>query len=140
MQKILLIILGIIVAAVLLFGGALYNAAHGKNWDDDPSIAANIKTWYTNAQPNESGRGSCCGEADAYWADDHEIVDGNYIVTITDERNIQGRIPRNGQKIVIPSEKIDKKMQGNPTGHTVVFINTSHFVLCFFPDWGAWWY
>lgn len=30
---------------------------------------------------------SCCGEADAHWADSFEVEDGRYVAIITDERS-----------------------------------------------------
>lgn len=136
LNYILLALFAAIVIFMVTFSFGLYDAAHGKNWDSESNVANNIKMWYINAQRNEN-KGSCCGEADAYWADYHEMIDGNYVVTITDERNIHNRIPRNGQKIVIPPDKVDKLRQGNPTGHSIVFMGSANQVYCFFPDWGA---
>jgi hypothetical protein len=91
-------------------------------WEDvDPEI----KKWFQNLhQPDNVA--SCCGEADAYWADSYDSTsDGNYIAIITDERD---DVPLRrthldiGTKIIVPKFKM-KVDAGNPTGHGVIFLN-----------------
>ncbi len=86
---------------------------------------------------------SCCGEADAYWADSYEVSPaGEYIAIITDERTVEGRVPRAvGTKILIPKNKL-KWDQGNPTGHGIVFIApwsdpADPIVWCYLPTGGV---
>lgn len=118
--------------------------------EPDPVLCAKIQNWYYRAATNDGK--SCCGEADAYWTDQIDKVtkDGLY-VTVTDDRDckvyydddgiavpqtdacIPRRVPRNGQQLWIPNEKIDHWIvreakgpdhrQGNPTGHVVTFIS-----------------
>lgn len=84
--------------------------------------------WYMSLRVPGSTR-SCCGLADAYWADKVEVRNGETWVMIQDERDDQllGRphIP-SGTWVKVPNEKlIDEKQmreRGNPTGHGVVFI------------------
>ena len=68
-------------------------------WADDPALAAYIKQWFATLMQPDNPNISCCGEADAYWADSFEASpDGEYIVTITDDRPNVGalayRLPR----------------------------------------------
>jgi hypothetical protein len=130
---------GLIAISLLLATPAL-----AENWIS--SGDAEIDAWYEKAQrnpwpgaaPGATG-GKCCGKSDAFWADKSETVDGQWIVTVTDERIIQGRKNRNGQRFVISPDVIDKLRQGNPTGHVVIFIlNTGgDLPFCFFPGDGV---
>lgn len=122
--------------------------------EPDPDTCAKIQLWYKSAKMPTSGTygsypSSCCGEADAYWADQIDrVTDKGVFVTITDKRNcattpqyqddeegnyyqtpssptdecIRNRVERDGQKIFIPNNKLDDRHQGNPTGHNVVFL------------------
>lgn len=98
--------------------------------ESNPEQCRKIAEWYRDAkQPYSSlghGRGttsSCCGVGDAYWVDQIDrVTEFGIFATITDDRNIQGRVPRDGRHIFIPNEKLDDKHQGNPTGHNVVFL------------------
>jgi hypothetical protein len=129
---------------LLVLAWLIATPAFAENWIS--SGDAEIDAWYEKAQrnpwpgaaPNTTG-GKCCGKADAFWADKEEVIDGQHVVTITDDRVIEGRKDRNGQKFVISPEVIDRLRQGNPTGHVIIFIlNTGDSVpFCFFPGGGA---
>jgi len=103
---------------------------------------------------NGIGR-SCCGEADAYWADDVHVASGHngekfIIARITDTRDdakLAGRQHEElGTEYVIPPNKIvgfEQRLRGNPTGHTVIFLTgpvrvrdrtLKRDVICFVPD------
>lgn len=91
-------------------------------WEgSDPQISA----WYRNLKQPDNPNMSCCGDADAYYADIAETdSDGDLVAVITDERPDEplGRphiAP--GTKFKIPKNKI-KWDQGNPTGHIVLFV------------------
>jgi hypothetical protein len=76
-------------------------------------------------QPDTWPPVSCCGEADAHWADKFEIApNGQTIAIVTDDRD-DGPLMRVheeiGKNYVIPPNKITKK-DGNPTGHVVLFL------------------
>jgi hypothetical protein len=83
---------------------------------------------------------SCCGEADAYWADSFEMdrASGQYVAIVTDERDDQplGRphVPL-GTRIIVPNAKI-KWSAGNPTGHGVIFMSGG-IVYCYVPPGGV---
>lgn len=122
----------------LLTGFALTSfitTSHSKNYEQiicddepDPDICLHIQQWYANAkQPHAAGEylSSCCGTADAYWVDKvDKIIDAGVFVTVTDDRQITYRIPRNSQTVFIPKERLDDRFQGNPTGHNVVFLTS----------------
>lgn len=104
-----------------------------------------ISKWFESLrQPDQPGV-SCCGEADAYWADSYEVTpNGEYVAIITDERVVEGRKPiPSGTRVTIPKKKITFK-QSNPTGHGIVFINPyfedsvdpAH-VYCYLPPGGV---
>lgn len=84
---------------------------------------------------------SCCGDADAYWADDYKVVDGKTIVTITDDRPDEplGRPHRpTGTEVFVPDSKI-KWDRGNPSGHGWLFIayGPANQVYCWVPPGGV---
>ena len=100
-------------------------------WNDvDPAIS----TWYRSLmQPDTVGTLrpiSCCGEGDAYWADEANVDGDKVIATITDDREDRplGRshVPM-GTKYVIPPNKITR-IDGNPTGHVIIFLGTVTWV------------
>jgi hypothetical protein len=95
-----------------------------------------IKAWYSRVRVPD-GTIPCCGEADAYWASDHIMFapDGGYYVTIEDDRDVPNRQSLNGSVIYVPADRIDPSFQGNPTGHTIVFVRAYDMhVYCFFPN------
>jgi hypothetical protein len=97
------------------------------------------RKWFqTLMQPDVPFR-SCCGEADAYWADTFESSDGQYLAIITDTRpdDPLGRPHRDvGERFLIPNNKI-KWDQGNPTGHGVIFLSPTGRVYCYVPPGGV---
>lgn len=108
-------------------------------WDDvDPAL----KQWYENLKQPDAPTASCCGVADAYWCD-HVHTKTDYLgnvtnwCTIDDPRMIMSRTPIPvGTEIQIPDEKMmdGHKSQGNPTGHSIVFLSTAMYVYCFILD------
>jgi len=80
--------------------------------------------WYMSLMRPDNPSMSCCGLADAYWADEVKVVNGEAYVKIQDERDDEmlGRphIP-SGTWVHVPSQKL-KHDKGNPTGHGVIFI------------------
>lgn len=95
--------------------------------------------------PPEYPDRTCCGEADAYVADGIASHGGKHYAVITEDypateaddgeggkSTVKG-LPK-GTEIFIPDEKLNRAFEqgGNPSGHGVVFINTSGEVLCYF--------
>jgi hypothetical protein len=69
-------------AAVLIVIGIAN--AHDDNHGgvSDPAI----RQWYRGLMQPDNPTASCCGEADAYWADEIHVRNGKTYVTITDDR------------------------------------------------------
>lgn len=95
-------------------------------WKDvDPQISA----WFGRLmQPDTIGMGggvSCCGESDAYWADEVHVRDGKTYAIITDDRD-DGPLMRQheevGTEYAVPPNKIVAGQGGNPTGHVIIFL------------------
>ncbi|SRR5579883_1399704 len=102
--------------------------AHG--YSADPKV----REWFEGLMQPDSPQLSCCGEADAYWADDFsQTPEGYYVAIITDTRDDtvpceacdggtrQRRHIEPGTRIIVPNSKI-KWDKGNPTGHGIVFM------------------
>lgn len=95
------------------------------------------KAWFGRLlQPDTVGMGggvSCCGESDAYWADEVHVRDGKTYAIITDERD-DGPLMRMheniGAEYEVPANKIVGREQnlGNPTGHIVIFLGAQSWI------------
>jgi len=99
-----------------------------------------IRKWFQNLMQPAVPTMSCCGEADAYWADSYEVEGDHYVAIITDERP-DGPLARAhidvGTRIIVPNAKI-KWDQGNPTGHGVIFLRSDDkWVYCYAPPGGV---
>jgi hypothetical protein len=97
-------------------------------WENSPP---EVRAWYQSlVQPDSLV--SCCGEGDAYWADEYHLdKDGKLIATITDDRDDEPlkrlHVPIGTQYVVPQNKVVDAtKQKGNPTGHTVVFLGTTY--------------
>src|ERR1700689_2873638 len=89
-------------------------------------------------QPDEP-RLSCCGEADAYFADEVHVRNGKTYAIITDDRpDIPRRRPHVeiGTEVEIPDHKL-KWDRSNPTGHGVVFLGRAGWVYCYVQPGGV---
>jgi hypothetical protein len=98
-----------------------------------------ISSWFRGLMQPDHPKFSCCGQADAYWADGVEVKDGQVIAIITDTRPDKPlrrwHIPV-GIRIVVPPNKL-KWDRGNPTGHIVIFLDTLCYVICYVPNTGT---
>jgi hypothetical protein len=125
-----------IVALGALFLTAGTRARNLGQWEhSDPKV----RTWYQHLMMPDVPNASCCGEADAYWCDDIHVKDGKTYCTITDDRdNVELRrtlVPI-GTEIEIPDNKLTWK-DGNPTGHSIVFLSSGGSVYCFVQNGGV---
>ena len=105
-------------------------------WDAQP---ADVRHWFQSLMQPDHPEQSCCGEADAYWADSYEVQGDQYVAIITDEReDWMLRRPHRepGERFIVPNAKI-KWDQGNPTGHGVLFIGSAGQVYCYVPGGGV---
>jgi hypothetical protein len=87
-----------------------------------------IRKWFEQLKQPDHPRVSCCGEADAYEADNYEVEGDHYIAIITGHRAVTN-IPV-GSRIPVPNRKM-KFDAGNPTGHGIIFIDAQRRVLCY---------
>jgi hypothetical protein len=117
----------VIPALALLSLPAL--ARDNGQWGDQP---ANVRHWFQGLTQPDNEYQSCCGEADAYEADNFEVKDDQYVAIITDGKGV---IP-NGTKIQVPNQKM-KWDEGNPTGHGILFIGTGGQVYCYVAPGGV---
>jgi len=105
-------------------------------WENQPTY---VRQWFQKLMQPDNPLMSCCGEADAYWADSFEVHHGQYVAIITDDRPDVplGRPHREiGEKIVVPNHKI-KWDDGNPTGHGIIFIGGGGQVYCYITPGGV---
>lgn len=126
------------IAVICIFAVTLAMARDLGQWKNvDPLIA----DWFANLrQPDVKFDGvapSCCGDADAYWADQQETDSlGGVVVIITDTRDdapLRRRHIAPGTKFVVPPSKLRRPAIYNPTGHTVIFIGSSGQIYCYEP-------
>lgn len=96
-------------------------------WADKP---IEITRWFQSLMQPDNPTASCCGEADAFEADEYETSteggDLHLVAIITDGR---GMIP-NGTRIAVPATKV-KWDSGNPTGHGILFLSSEQHVYCY---------
>jgi len=99
-------------------------------WENtDPAVSK----WYRGLMQPDDPTKSCCGESDAYWADDFETDGNNVIAIITDTREDAPLFRRHiapGTRFTVPPHKL-KYDKGNPTGHGVIFIGADGTVFCY---------
>jgi hypothetical protein len=103
------------------------------------AVDPQIREWYQALMQPDVPNASCCGEADAYWADDIHVRDGRTYAIITDERPDEPRGRPHvdiGTEIEIPNNKL-KWDKSNPTGHGVVFLSRNGYVFCYVQPGGA---
>ncbi len=121
----------LICAVTMVFMLLPAGARNNGQWENsDPMISE----WFRSLKQPDRPTVSCCGEADAYWADGVEVKDGQIIAIITDTRPDEPLGRRHvavGTRFVVPPEKI-KWDRGNPTGHIVIFLHAiGGDVLCY---------
>lgn len=111
----------IVLILAFLFGILPAKANDDGQWGNtDPAITE----WYRDLKQPDNPNASCCGEADAYWADEVHVRNGKTFAVIDDPRPDEPRHRphiKNGTEIEIPPEKL-KWDRSNPTGHGIVFV------------------
>jgi hypothetical protein len=68
-------------------------------WGDQPR---SVRQWFQSLMQPDNPYQSCCGEADAFEADNFEISGDQYVAIIT---NGKGIIP-DGTRIPVPNQKV----------------------------------
>jgi hypothetical protein len=120
-----------VLTILLLAMAKPVHARDGGQWEkQDPFVSA----WFKSLMQPDQPAISCCGFADAYYADKVETgKDGELVAVITDDRPDEplGRhhVPI-GTRVIVPPYKI-KWDKGNPTGHIVIFLSFNNDVYCF---------
>jgi hypothetical protein len=126
-----------VILCLIIFGclaGA--NARDLGQWE---AVEPAIRQWYQALMQPDVPNASCCGEADAYWADEIHVRAGRTYAVITDDRADEPRGRPHveiGTEIEIPNNKL-KWDKSNPTGHGIVFLSRSRYVFCFVQPGGA---
>lgn len=125
-----------VAALVLIFAIRIASARDVGQWDgSDPKIVE----WYRELMQPDVPTASCCGEADAYWADEIHVRqdpvthESKTFAKITDDRPDEPlKRPHReiGEEFEIPDHKL-KWDRSNPTGHAIVFLSRGGFVFCF---------
>lgn len=128
----------IFIALVFWIGlncGAAFSRDLGQ-WENGDS---SVREWYQGLMQPDNPSASCCGESDAYWADEIHVKDGKTFATITDDRD-DAPLKRPhvdiGTIVEIPNNKL-KWDRSNPTGHGVVFLSRGGYVYCFVQPGGV---
>ena len=123
-------------------------------------LSDDLSTYYESLETPFNSNWSCCGIGDAYWADHvdnckpeeypNEQNGCFFVAIITDTRpdNIQintvagskvikrEHIPV-GTRYPIGKKLIRSTPIPNPTGHTIIFINSSNTAICYEPSSGS---
>jgi hypothetical protein len=115
------------IAALSMIASAL--ARDNGQWADSPAA---VRQWFQSLMQPDNPYLSCCGEADAFEADNFEVEGDHYIAIITDGKGV---IPP-GTCIPVPNAKV-KWDAGNPTGHGIIFIGAQGQVYCYVAPGGV---
>src|SRR5262245_36405725 len=91
-RNMVLAISSLALGAVMFLGSPAAARDFGQ-WEAQPP---EVRQWFQRLMQPDFPSMSCCGEADAYWADSFDVDDGRYVAIITDERpdGPLGRMPR----------------------------------------------
>ena len=126
------------VILVLTFGCVMgvVSARDVGQWETtDPTV----REWYQALMQPDNPNASCCGEADAYWADEIYVKNGKTYAVITDDQPDEPRRRPHidiGTEVEIPNNKL-KWDKSNPTGHGILFLGRSGNVFCYVQPGGA---
>lgn len=118
----------VLLMIVLMFTAHAHDAEHHE-----------FDEWYQELMQPDNPTASCCGQADAYYADEIHFRNGKTYAVITDDRDDKplGRSHVDvGTEVEVPDSKL-KWDRSNPTGHGVVFISRMGYVFCFVQPGGV---
>ena len=123
---------------------------------NDKFAAPDMQLYYESLRMPDS-LASCCGEADAYYADKTDSCTPKelafekncaLVAIITDTRSDDRKLPNGyeihrkhipvGTRIIVRQSKIRKHYEPNPTDHNIIFENDAWFplALCWEPQTG----
>lgn len=129
----------ILACCVVIALVAIVPRAFGRDVGQWGDVDQNLRQWYEALMQPDIPTASCCGEADAYFCDDHRVSAGKAVCTITDDRPDEPRGRPHidiGTVIEIPPNKL-KWDKGNPTGRGVIFLSRNRYVFCYVQPEGA---
>ena len=122
-----------------LFASLFFAAAAGSAFarDDGQWRGADprIRAWFQSLREPDNPAIPCCGNADAYYADEYQTKDGKLYAKITNNR---GHSVPTGTIVEIPRSKIVK--DANLSGHIILFLGgdpKTPVVYCYVPGTGA---
>jgi len=128
----------IFFAAVVILALCVH-AARARDYGQWEATDQDVRAWYQALMQPDNPAVSCCGEADAYWADSFEVDGDKYVAIITDPRPDEPLRRKHvpiGTKIVVPNHKL-KYDQSNPTGHGIIFLSRGDYVYCYVAPGGV---
>jgi hypothetical protein len=130
-------VMGFVALIMLLFAHFAHAYARdvGQWENSDPAVVE----WYQSLMQPDNPQAPCCGEADAYFADEVHVRDGRTYAVITDDRPDEPRKRPHidiGTEFEVPDSKL-KWDKSNPTGHGVIFVSRWGSVYCFVQGGGA---
>ena len=108
-----------------------------------------LSQWYQALTQPDVPSASCCGAADAFWADEVHIRDGKVFAVITDDRADAPRgrphidigteieIPPNKMKWTDDDPQTNTPISRNMDGHGIVFLSANRFVFCYIAPGGV---
>jgi hypothetical protein len=137
--KAVLIYFGVLIGLVVLMLVVHFSMAHARDLGQWGATDPALRQWYEQLMQPDVPISSCCGEADAYWADEIHVRDGKTFAVITDDRPDEPRGRPHvdvGTEIEVPQNKM-KWDRGNPTGHGIVFMSRNRYLFCYVQPGGA---
>ncbi|MGJ5149891.1 hypothetical protein [Bradyrhizobium sp. HKCCYLR1023] len=141
-QRAIRVVLVLVGVAALIGAAALFAVAkpvHARDLGQWQNADPAIRDWYQSLMQPDVPTASCCGAADAYFADEVHVREGKTFVVITDDRDDaplrRPHVPK-GTVIEVPDNKL-KWDRGNPTGHGVIFLSRNLYVFCYVQPGGA---
>ena len=78
------------VALLLLLSGTALARDNGQ-WTDSP---ISVRQWFQSLMQPDNPYMSCCGEADAFEADNFEVDGDHYVAIITDGKGVFAKLPK----------------------------------------------
>ena len=127
-----------LTVAVLLMGRHAHARDNGSWADTSPKV----RQWFQSLMQPDAPMVSCCGESDAYEADEYSVEGDTVVAVITDERGdmFPNGVTRPhiepGTKVRVPAGKV-KWDAGNPTGHGIIFIGSGGQLYCYVAPGGV---
>src|SRR5882672_9911847 len=72
--------------AIIIAFMVVASPAAARDFGQWENQALEVRKWFQSLMQPDAPFMSCCGEADAYWADSFEVDGDRYVAIVTDER------------------------------------------------------